>query len=192
MLRLISVILSVALGVAIAACGEESSSLSDSPEAATESVTDVQTSALPASESEPDNASDNASTDDAAPSPESSPDTQILSMGNFVSGEHPTQGTVRLIKNEGQRVIEIAENFQTDAGPDLFVILHRSNDVIGSTVPPAYPIQEGDYVAIAPLQQVSGFQQYSVPASLDLDEYQSVAIWCRQFNATFGAATLEK
>jgi hypothetical protein len=75
-------------------------------------------------------------------------------------------------------------------GPDLVVILHRSEDVIGSTTPPAYPINEGDYVVLAPLQQFKGAQSYPIPDTINLADYRSVGIWCRKFNATFGAAAL--
>jgi len=65
-----------------------------------------------------------------------------------------------------------------------------STDVIGSTVPPAFPIKEGDYVLIAPLKAYSGAQRYVIPTSINPDQFKSAAIWCRRFNATFGAATL--
>ncbi|MGF1496170.1 MAG: DM13 domain-containing protein [Elainellaceae cyanobacterium] len=113
-----------------------------------------------------------------------------IAMGSFVSGEHPTQGTARIVEENGQRFVELGEDFSTDEGPDLFVILHRSNDVIGTTEAPAHSIQEGDYVNIAPLESVSGMQRYAIPADINVADYQSVAIWCRQFNATFGAASL--
>ncbi len=111
--------------------------------------------------------------------------------GTFVSGEHPTQGTVRLVTRNGQSVVELGEDFATsELGPDLVVILHRSDDVIGSTQPPAYPINEGDYVVLAPLQSFNGAQSYAIPNTVNLADYQSAGIWCRQFNAMFGAAAL--
>jgi hypothetical protein len=126
----------------------------------------------------------------ASPSPTSIAQG-INPSGTFVAGEHPTQGTVRLITREGQSMIELGEDFATsELGPDLVVILHRSDNVIGSTQPPAYPIQEGDYVVIAPLQQFQGAQRYTIPADINLADYRSVGIWCRKFNAMFGAATL--
>ncbi|MGK7956423.1 MAG: DM13 domain-containing protein [Crocosphaera sp.] len=115
-----------------------------------------------------------------------------VKVGSFVSGEHPTEGTVRLVSEEGQTLIELDSDFKTsEMGPDLVVILHRSSDVIGSTNPPAYPLKEGDYVVVAPLSQFSGTQQYIVPEDIKTAEYQSVAIWCRKFNATFGAAIVQ-
>jgi hypothetical protein len=111
--------------------------------------------------------------------------------GTFVAGEHPTEGTVRLVTRSGQTLIELGQDFETsDMGPDLVVILHRSDDVIGSTQPPAYALNEGDYVVIAPLQQFKGTQSYPIPDNINLADYQSAGIWCRKFNATFGAAVL--
>ena len=114
----------------------------------------------------------------------------VIKSGSFQTGEHPTSGTVRLVRENGQHYLEFDSNFQSDRGPDLFVVLHRSNDVIGTTEAPSHSFTEGDYLTIAPLQSVSGTQRYTIPEAVDLSEYQSVAIWCRQFNATFGAASL--
>jgi hypothetical protein len=114
----------------------------------------------------------------------------ILKSGTFVSGEHPTQGTAQIVTENGQRFLEFGNDFRTNSGPDLTVILHRSADVIGSTTPPAYAIREGDYVVLAELQRVQGTQRYAIPASVNLNEFNSAAVWCRRFNATFGAASL--
>ena len=134
----------------------------------------------------------------ASPSPTESPATQsaqtskVLRSGTFVDGEHPTAGTARLVEKDGKRLLELDEAFKTStSGPDLVVVLHRSPDVIGSTTPPAYPINEGDYVIIAPLQEYSGAQSYEIPETINLEDFQSAAIWCRRFNATFGSARLQ-
>lgn len=114
----------------------------------------------------------------------------VTHSGNFTSGEHSTKGTVQIITENGQRFIELNADFETQQGPDLFVILHRAKDVIGSTQPPAYSINATDYVEIAPLKAIAGTQRYAIPASVNFADYQSVAIWCREFNATFGSAGL--
>lgn len=116
---------------------------------------------------------------------------ESIKSGTFASGEQATSGTVRLVTQDGKSSLELERNFKTStSGPDLVVILHRSNNVLGSTQPPAYPIKEGDYVVLAPLKKFSGAQSYTIPESINLADYQSVAIWCRKFNATFGAAVL--
>jgi hypothetical protein len=111
--------------------------------------------------------------------------------GTFVSGEHTTQGTASITTKNGQSFIELDKSFKTSSsGPDLVVILHRSSNVIGSTKPPAYPLKKGDYIILGRLQKFSGAQSYAIPKNINLADYKSAAIWCRKFNATFGAATL--
>ncbi|BAZ50395.1 hypothetical protein NIES4103_30110 [Nostoc sp. NIES-4103] len=120
-----------------------------------------------------------------------SSDTTTLKSGTFVSGEHKTQGTVRITNKDGKSFIELDESFKTSTlGPDLVVVLHRSDNVISSTKPPSYSLKEGDYIVISPLQKFSGTQKYLIPSNINLAEYKSAAIWCRKFNATFGAASL--
>lgn len=146
--------------------------------------------------------SNNQSAESPAVSPtsmETQPETQpvqnkqqtVIKSGTFVAGEHPTEGTARIVTRNGKPVIELDQAFKTfDMGPDLVVILHRSDDVLGSTKPPSYPLQEGDYVLLAPLQKFTGAQSYPIPENVNLVDYQSAVIWCRKFNATFGTARL--
>lgn len=130
-------------------------------------------------------------TESASPKLEVAQQSGISKQGMFVKGEHPTQGKVSLVSKNNQLTLEFDSTFKTDEGPDLVVVLHRSADVIGSTKPPSHPLKEGEYTVIAPLQKYNGTQSYSIPASVKVAEYKSVAIWCRKFNATFGAATLK-
>jgi hypothetical protein len=102
--------------------------------------------------------------------------------GNFVSVEHPTVGQAHIIKDGIKRYLVLDKAFHTDAGPDLFVILHRA------AVPKTYAPK--DYVLLGKLQRTSGQQRYEIPANIDPSAYRSVAIWCRQFSATFGYAQL--
>ncbi len=115
----------------------------------------------------------------------------VINSGTFVSGEHETKGKVNIISKNGKSILELDKSFKTsDMGPDLVVILHRSDNVIASTNPPAYPLKKGDYVVLAPLKKFSGAQSYEIPNKINLADYKSAAIWCRKFNATFGAAKL--
>lgn len=122
----------------------------------------------------------------------SSSSTQAIGKsGSFVSGEHPTQGTVRIITDKGASYLELDQAFKTfDMGPDLHVILHRSDDVLGSTTPPSYPLKKQDYIILGHLQKFSGAQRYPIADNINLADYKSAAVWCRKFNATFGTAKL--
>jgi len=115
-----------------------------------------------------------------------------IKSGVFVAAEAPTEGTVRLVTENTERYLELDQNFKTsDKGPDLVVILHRSDDLLGSTKPPSYPLKAEDYVILGSLQKTAGAQRYAIPANVNLEDYKSAAIWCRQFNATFGVAKFE-
>ncbi|WP_026733855.1 DM13 domain-containing protein [Fischerella sp. PCC 9605] len=108
----------------------------------------------------------------------------VSQTGSFVRAEQPTQGNVKVLTENGKRYLEFDGSFKTNQGPDLFVILYRNGTV------PVSGIKEKDYVSIARLQKTSGTQRYAVPDNVKLTDYQSVAIWCRKFNATFGYASL--
>lgn len=115
----------------------------------------------------------------------------IVKSGTLTAGEHDTQGIVQIVTQAGRSFLKLDQSFKTsDQGPDLVVILHRSPNILSSTKPPSYSLKAGDYVVLAPLQKFSGVQQYAIPDSINLADYQSAAIWCRKFNATFGAAKL--
>ncbi|XGV99322.1 MAG: DM13 domain-containing protein [Leptolyngbya sp. BL-A-14] len=115
----------------------------------------------------------------------------VVSSGSFTAGEQPTQGSARVVNINGKYFLDLDQGFKTSSqGPDLVVILHRSSNVIGSTKPPAYPLKAGDYVILAPLQKFNGAQRYIIPSNINVANYKSAAIWCRKFNATFGAAKL--
>jgi hypothetical protein len=166
------------VSLVLASCGSSvSSSQSSDPVAQSPAVTQP---------SEP------VATETATPSDLASADSaDIIKSGSFESGEHPTVGTAQLVRQGDGVVLVFDQSFQTDNGPDLVVALHRSDNVLGSTNPPAYPLNEGDYVVLEPLQSTSGEQQYAVPSDLNPDDFRSAVIWCRRFNATFGAATLQ-
>lgn len=108
--------------------------------------------------------------------------TNTPASGSFVSDAHPTSGNARIIEENGQRYLELDESFRSDAGPDLLVLLHKE------AVPRSY--NSDNYLNLGPMQRAVGTQRYVIPAEVDLNAFQSAVIWCRQFNVTFGYATL--
>ena len=126
-----------------------------------------------------------------APTPPTEAAEPTVRTGTFVAAEHDTTGGVELISDGGQQTLRFDDSFASSDGPDLVVVLHRSPDVLAETSPPAYPIDEADYVVIAPLAATTGAQEYIVPAEIDLESFASVAVWCQEFNATFGVAALQ-
>ena len=110
---------------------------------------------------------------------------EIISSSTFVTIDrgHATRGTAKIVVKDGQRYLQFDDNFKTGRGPDVQVILHRNQEV-------PLNVSEENYITLAPLESFDGSQSYAIPADLDLDEFGAVAIWCRRFNVTFGAASL--
>ncbi len=108
----------------------------------------------------------------------------VQSSGAFIDAEHPTKGNASIITDNGKKYIQFDNQFKSDNGPDLFVILHKDDKL------PITGIKEADYVSIAPLKSTNGAQKYEIPENVDVANFKSVAIWCRKFNATFGYAVL--
>ncbi|MBW4513754.1 MAG: DM13 domain-containing protein [Timaviella obliquedivisa GSE-PSE-MK23-08B] len=104
----------------------------------------------------------------------------VAQSGQFVASEHPTEGTARIVTENGKRYLVFDQAFKSDEGPDLFVLLHRDQ------MPQTYDAQ--NYISLGRLQSVKGEQRYAIPDDVDLANFQSAVIWCRQFNATFGYA----
>ena len=107
----------------------------------------------------------------------------IVSSGAFVTVKKSSTGSAQIITKDGKRYLEFSSDFSTGNGPDVKVVLHRQ-----ASTPAA--LEEGSYVSLAPLQSFNGQQRYAVPDDINLDEYGSVALWCKQFNITFGYAPL--
>ena len=108
----------------------------------------------------------------------------VQSSGAFIDAEHPTKGTASIITENGKKYIQFDNQFKSDNGPDLFVILHKDDKL------PITGIKEADYTTIAALKSTNGAQKYEIPENVDVSNFKSVAIWCRKFNATFGYAVL--
>lgn len=107
---------------------------------------------------------------------------KVLSSGNFVSSEHPTKGLAEVVTQNGKNYLRLNRAFKSEEGPDLFVLLHREDS------PKKYA--KSDYVSLGRLKKVRGKQLYQIPSGVDITEFKSVVVWCRQFNATFGYAPL--
>jgi Electron transfer DM13 len=124
----------------------------------------------------------------STPSANPGPTTRTLATGTFISHEHETSGSVRLIElPDGRQVLRL-EGLDTSNGPDLKVWITDQKVVDG---PSGWPVfDDGRYVDLGSLKGNKGNQNYAVPAGTRLDGLRSVSIWCDRFNVSFGAAEL--
>jgi len=91
------------------------------------------------------------------------------SPGTFIAVDSPPQGTTRIVIEKGKRYLELDKSFSTQEAPDLYVLLHRSQN------PNSY--NQGEYINLGKLQRLSGIQRYAIPASVNLTDYRFVVIW---------------
>ncbi|GAA1683196.1 DM13 domain-containing protein [Kribbella yunnanensis] len=114
--------------------------------------------------------------------------TKVLAKGSLISHEHDTSGSVAVLQlPDGSRVLRL-ENLDTSDGPDLRVWLSDAEVLPGRAG--WHVFDDGRYQTLGRLKGNHGNQNYPIPASVDLADFRSVAIWCDRFNVSFGAATL--
>lgn len=122
------------------------------------------------------------------PSPTPAPAFTELSRGTFISHEHGTTGTVRVLQlSDGSRVLRL-ENLNTSNGPDLKVVLSDAPVIEGKAG--WHVFDDDQHVKIGNLKGNKGSQNYVIPPEVDLTLLRSVSIWCDRFNVSFGAAEL--
>lgn len=102
-----------------------------------------------------------------------------ISSGSFVGlAGHNAQGTVRIIKSDGKYFVRFEDDFESTNGPDVRVYFGR----------------DGSYASETELGEIKGNiggQNYKVPASIAVSEYNEVWIWCKAFSVPFGKAELK-
>jgi hypothetical protein len=114
---------------------------------------------------------------------------EALYTGKLEEKAHPTSGRATIYKSgDGKQYLRLTD-FTTSNGPDVHVVLVRSEDKAL-----AQDIVAGDldHVELGSLKGNRGDQNYDVPGVVDLEKYQAVAIYCERFHAIFGVAKLEK
>jgi hypothetical protein len=114
----------------------------------------------------------------AAPAPM----LRTLSVEQFHSYEHATEGRARVIRlSDGRRYVRF-ERFRTSNGPLLRVYLSaaRADGRSGAF--------DDRFVDLGALKGNIGDQNYAVPPGTSLRAYRSVVVWCKRFGVPFAAA----
>jgi hypothetical protein len=110
-----------------------------------------------------------------------------LARGTFGERSHPGEGTA-VVLNDGteQRFLRFEDDFATDNGPDLFVYLTTAN----ADAPADDFGVDGQFVNLGRLSGNVGSQNYVIPVGIDLDEFDTVVVWCDRFSVAFTTADL--
>lgn len=103
---------------------------------------------------------------------------EVLGQGSFVGlANHDAEGHARILKIGEKNYLRLEENFRVTNGPDLFIYLGRD----GKHNPEA---------RLGALKGNAGSQNYEIPDSLNLADYNEVWVWCRAFSVPFGKAVV--
>src|SRR5215218_5682789 len=99
-----------------------------------------------------------------------------LATGQFISHEHASSGTVKILElPDGSRILRL-EGLDTSDGPDLHVWLTDAPVIEGTAG--WYVFDDGAYLDLGALKANKGDQNYEIPAAAELGDYSSVSIWC--------------
>jgi len=113
---------------------------------------------------------------------------EVLAEGKFITHEHATTGSVKILKySDGSRILRI-ENLKTSNGPQLEVWLTDAPVIEGLDGWRVF--DDGKYINLGALRGNIGSQNYSIPSEINLYDYSSISIWCERFSVSFGAAAL--
>ena len=170
----------------------EPSSDASAQEAAGDTSQDASADSNAEEQSATDSAADSTanSGDDASaePSVEETPKRTVTAEGTFISHEHSTAGTARIITLEdGSRVLRLV-GLDTDNGPDLKVWLAAAPVIEGRDG--WFVFDDDEYLSLGALKGNKGNQNYPIPDDADISDLTSVTIWCERFSVSFGAAEL--
>ncbi len=113
--------------------------------------------------------------------------TTVVARGNFIHANpsdpiHYGMGAVTV----HEEVVFLNGDFEVGPGPAFHVYLVPKAEVRESA-----DVKDTMFIDLGRLRAFKGSQKYSIPAGLDLRDYQSVVIWCAQFGVLISPADLE-
>lgn len=115
----------------------------------------------------------------------SAPVVERVVEGSFIDRSHVGAGTAVVLSDGNQRFLRFEDDFAVDNGPDLNVYLVRGVDADGDAGQ-----FDDDFIDLGDMKGNIGAQNYELGADVDLDEYDTVVIWCVRFGVAFNAADL--
>lgn len=103
----------------------------------------------------------------------------VAAKGSFTgASDHITTGGVSIVKTaNGGAVVILDSNFSLDGAPDPRVGFGKDDKFV-------------DASDLGALTQKEGLQVYIVPASVNVDDFNEVYIWCKKFAVPLGVASI--
>ncbi len=106
--------------------------------------------------------------------------------GTFGPRSHPGEGVAKVLNDGTEQRFLRFEDFATDNGPDLNVYLTTADADADAGEFGA----SGQFVDLGDLKGNIGEQNYEIPPEVDLEQFDTVVIWCVRFGVAFAAADL--
>ena len=103
----------------------------------------------------------------------------------FVKKRYTIQGSAKVETVEGKNHLVFSEDFKTKNGPDLKIYLSKRPLASLS----AQDVDESA-VRLSVLKSHRGAQSYTIPADINLDDYESVVIQCEAYTVLWGGFDL--
>ena len=117
-----------------------------------------------------------------------SADPQPILTGRFEGNAQQTNGRATIYKKPGGEEYLQLNGFTTPSGPDLHVVLARSED---RNLSQAVVNGGLDSIDLGRLKSNQGDQIYDLPTATDVNKYDAVAIYGEGVHTVFGRAKLE-
>ena len=104
---------------------------------------------------------------------------ESIGSGSFTGkSDHVTSGTATIRKTADGNILHLGSDFKFDGAPDPKFAFGKDG-VNKETI-------------FVDLKENKGEQSYEIPDSINIEEYNEVWLWCKQFNVPLGMAKLSK
>lgn len=105
------------------------------------------------------------------------PAAMAIDSGTFSNGPYGSVSGIAKIYKTGSKYELALENFSSSNGPDLKVYLSKEKQPV-------------NFVNLGSLKSTSGNQLYSIPSSVNVEDYAFALVHCQQYDHLFGFARL--
>jgi len=124
---------------------------------------------------------------EAAETLTSAEQTEVVANGTFIHADpsdpiHYGSGGVTVYRE----TVFLEADFEVGPGPAYHVYLVPTAEVRDEAA-----VKEAMFIDLGGLRAFKGSQKYAIPAGVDLANYQSVVIWCREFGVLISPADLQ-
>jgi hypothetical protein len=118
-----------------------------------------------------------------------SSDPQPMLTGRFKGKAQQTSGRATIYKKPGGEEYLRLNDFTTSSGPDVHIVLARSDD---RSLAQDLGKRDLDSIDLGPLKSDQGDQNYDLPAATDLNQYDAAVVYSPQSHTVLGLAKLEQ